>query len=87
MITTRLSSKGQVIIPKSVRVSRQWQTGQELMVLETADGILLTPKHAFATTTLDNVAGCLHTPGLSKTDTEIELAMKAAARRAWRDSD
>ena len=87
MITTRLSSKGQIIIPKSVREARQWQTGQELIVLETADGILLTPKHAFAPTTLDHVAGCLHTPGLSKTDTEIELAMKAAARRAWHDSD
>jgi len=87
MITTRLSSKGQIIIPKSVREARKWQTGQELMVVETVDGILLTPKQAFAPTTLDHVAGCLHTPGLSKTDTEIEMAMKAAARRAWRDSD
>jgi hypothetical protein len=57
------------------------------MVVETVDGILLTPKQAFAPTILDHVAGCLHTEGLSKTDTEIELAMKAAARRAWHDSD
>jgi len=57
------------------------------MVVETVDGILLTPKQAFAPTTLDQVAGCLHTEGLSKTDTDIKLAMKAAARRAWRDSD
>lgn len=87
MVTTRLSSKGQIIIPKSVRDARKWQTGQELMVLDTDDGILLTPRQAFAPTTIDQVAGCLHQQGLEKTDQEIEAAMKRAARSQWRGSD
>ncbi|MDP3518686.1 MAG: AbrB/MazE/SpoVT family DNA-binding domain-containing protein [Pseudohongiella sp.] len=87
MTTTRLSSKGQIIIPKSVRDARKWQTGQELVVVDTDEGILLTPQRAFSPTTLECVAACLHKHGVAKTEREIEAAMKKAARSAWRDRD
>jgi AbrB family looped-hinge helix DNA binding protein len=41
--TTRLSAKGQVVIPKEVRDSRQWAPGTEFTVIERPDGILLKP--------------------------------------------
>ncbi len=44
METTRLSSKGQVIIPKAVRSAHQWGVGLELEVIEMGDGVLLRPK-------------------------------------------
>jgi len=82
--TTRLSSKGQVIIPKSVRDAHQWDSGLELQVIEMGDGILLKPKAPFDSTTLDEVAGCLAFKGPAKTQQEIDAAMKKAAYEAWR---
>ena len=43
MQTTLLSSKGQVIIPKTLRDAHRWHAGTRLEVLETAEGILLKP--------------------------------------------
>jgi AbrB family looped-hinge helix DNA binding protein len=43
MQTTILSSKGQVIIPKTLRVARRWGPGTQLEVHDTPDGILLRP--------------------------------------------
>lgn len=59
MTTTKLSSKGQVVIPKHLRQSYQWEAGQDLVVIDTGNGILLKAKNPFPETTLDKVAGCL----------------------------
>jgi len=47
METTRLSSKGQVILPKSIRDAHRWQPGTEFVVEETTEGILLRPAKTF----------------------------------------
>ena len=59
MATTKLSSKGQIIIPKALREAYNWQAGLEFAVIDTGDGILLKPTPTFAATTLEQVAGCL----------------------------
>jgi AbrB family looped-hinge helix DNA binding protein len=56
METTRLSTKGQAVLPKNIRASRAWVPGAEFIVEETADGILLRPARRFPRTTLDEVA-------------------------------
>jgi AbrB family looped-hinge helix DNA binding protein len=38
---TKLSAKGQVVIPKDVRDRLHWTQGEALDVIETADGVLL----------------------------------------------
>lgn len=43
MLTTVLSSKGQIIIPKKLRVARRWGPGTQLEVHETPEGLLLRP--------------------------------------------
>ena len=43
METTRLSTKGQIVLPKNIRTSRAWVPGTEFTIEETADGILLRP--------------------------------------------
>ena len=40
---TKLSAKGQVVIPKAVRDRLHWVEGADLEVVETAGGVLLRP--------------------------------------------
>ena len=87
METTRLSSKGQVIIPKAFRSAHHWQAGLELMVIDTGDGILLKPRAPFVATALTDVAGMFKGKVQPKTDAEIQTALKRELRGKWRDRD
>ena len=60
METTRLSSKGQIILPKSVRDARQWKPGAVEAVKE---GVLLRPLKPFPRTKLEDVSGFLKYKG------------------------
>jgi AbrB family looped-hinge helix DNA binding protein len=84
METTKLSSKGQVVIPQSFRKAHGWNPGLELVVIEMEDGIFVKPKSAFKQTELSQVAGMLKDRVVPKTDAEIEVALKQTAKRAWR---
>ncbi len=86
MDTTRLSSKGQVILPKSIRAIHGWEPGAEFAVEDTPDGILLRPLSPFAATRLDEVAGSLEPlyagPALSVEDMDRGVARAFARKRA-----
>jgi AbrB family looped-hinge helix DNA binding protein len=71
METTRLSTKGQIILPKTLRVSRAWGPGTEFTVEETRDGILLRPAARFPDANLEEVAGCLRSRRRSKTAAQM----------------
>ncbi len=85
METTRLSSKGQVIIPKAIRASHRWESGLELVVIDTGDGVLLKPKAPFEESVLEDVAGCLKRPQKALSLDEIAEAVRNGVRREWRD--
>ena len=57
METTRLSTKGQIILPQNIRTSHAWGWGTEFTVEETGDGILLRPADRFPRADLEEVAG------------------------------
>ncbi len=80
MLTTKLSSKGQVIIPKEIRSRHHWETGQDLLAIETEDGILLRPISPFTKTVLKDVASCLSYSGKAKTIEEMEESIQKGAR-------
>ncbi len=63
METTKLSSKGQVVIPGSLRKSHHWESGQELVVIDVGDGILLKSAAVFEETQINDVASCLKYTG------------------------
>ena len=67
METTRLSTKGQLILPKTLRDSRAWLPGTEFRVEETPEGVLLRPVSRFPQTRLEDVVGCLEWTGKPKT--------------------
>jgi AbrB family looped-hinge helix DNA binding protein len=75
METTRLSSKGQIILPKNIRTSRAWGPGTEFTVEERGDGILLRPARRFPATDLDEVAGCLRSKRKPKTTAQMRTAV------------
>lgn len=76
MEITRLSTKGQIVLPMGVRASRAWAPGTEFTVEETTDGILLRPVATFAPATLDQVAGCLQSKRKSKSLMQIDDAVR-----------
>jgi len=57
MPTTRLSSRGQVVLPKPIREKHRWTPGQEFEVVDTDEGLLLRPRTPFPETTLEDVCG------------------------------
>lgn len=79
--TTIVSTKGQVILPKTVRESRGWTPGTRLQVTETAEGVLLRPAPQRPATSLEAVFGMLHRPGRALTIEEMDAAVAAEARR------
>jgi AbrB family looped-hinge helix DNA binding protein len=83
-LTTIVSTKGQVILPKAIRQRRHWEPGTRLVVEDTPDGVLLKPATVFAPTRPQDVAGMLAYRGPPKTLDEMDAAIiaEAARRRA-----
>ncbi|MGD9325218.1 MAG: AbrB/MazE/SpoVT family DNA-binding domain-containing protein, partial [Desulfobacterales bacterium] len=79
MQTTKLSSKGQVIIPKILRSRYKWDIGQELTVIDTGEGILLRSSRPFKKTELNEVAGVLKYSGKPVSLDDMEKAIKKGA--------
>jgi AbrB family looped-hinge helix DNA binding protein len=79
--TTRLSSKGQVILPKSVRDARQWQSGMEFAVEEFGDGVLLRPLKTFRQTRHEDVFGCLRRKGPALSLEDMDRAIEREAKK------
>ncbi len=63
MTTTRLSSRGQIVIPKSIREAHNWTAGQEFEIVDSGHTVVLRPKKPFPETTLDEVVGCANYDG------------------------
>lgn len=81
METTRLSSKGQVIIPQSIREAHKWQPGLEFNVIETDQGLLLIPRLPFKRTSLKDVKGCVGYKGPKKSLKEMEEGIAKGAKK------
>ena len=83
-LTTTVSTKGQVILPKAVREALRWHAGTRLTVESTADGVLLRPEPAFAATRPEDVFGCLagDGPPRSLADMEVGILEEARCRHA-----
>lgn len=80
-LTTTLSTKGQVILPKTIRQKRRWEAGTQLIVEDTAEGVLLKPAPAFTPTKPEDVFGSLPYRGRPKTLKQMEAGIAAEAKR------
>jgi AbrB family looped-hinge helix DNA binding protein len=78
---TRLTSKGQVVIPKAIRSQLRWRTGTQLQVEALPDGaVRLCPE---AGDPIEQAFGCL-TEGDPLADLEAEHRAEVKADERWR---
>lgn len=77
METVKLSSKGQIVIPKEIRESRHLAAGTEFIVSFIGNEIRLMPVPVFPRTRVEDVAGALAKPDrkrLTEEETEMRIA-------------
>jgi len=75
MDTTRLSSKGQLVLPKAIRDADNWAEGTEFTVERVAQGVLLRPIRALPVTRLEDVIGCAGYRGSTRSLADMEQAI------------
>ena len=80
-LTTTVSTKGQVILPKAIRQRRHWEPGTRLVIEDTPDGVLLKAAPVFAPTRPEDVAGMLAYRGPPKTLEEMDAAITTEVKR------
>ena len=80
METTRLSTKGQIILPKAVRESRHWRAGTEFSVEPVEGGVILRPLRPFPPKAVEEVMGCLKYKGKRKSVREMDQSISRGIR-------
>ena len=84
-LTTTLSTKGQVILPKAIRDQRHWPAGTKLIVEETPEGVLLKSMPVFASTDMAAVFGSLRPTGPALSIDDMNVVIAEEAKRRARD--
>lgn len=78
---TTVSTKGQIVLPKTIRQQRGWDAGTRLVVEEIAEGVLLKSAPVFAETRPEEVFGILFRKNRLKNLKAMEAGVLAEARR------
>jgi AbrB family looped-hinge helix DNA binding protein len=78
METVKLSTKGQIVIPKNIRDDLHLPPGTEFVISTTATGLTLTPTSLFPRVTAREVRGFLAKRGRTlPDDVDIKASIKA----------
>lgn len=54
METVKLSSKGQFILPKTIRDRHHWETGTEFIIIDRGEELVIKPSSVFPVTKLES---------------------------------
>jgi AbrB family looped-hinge helix DNA binding protein len=81
----RISSKGQLVLPKAVRDAHRLGPGSVVDIESTGDSIVLRPitRKVRKRYTIDEVAGFLKYKGPPVTPEDMERGIVEEARRMW----
>jgi len=86
-VRARISSKGQLVLPKAVRDAYGLTAGSEIDIETDGDKIVLTPKkkrlEGRKRYTIDEVAGFLKYDGPPVSVEDMNRAIEEEARRMW----
>lgn len=83
-LKTKVSTKGQVILPKAIRDRRGWTAGAELIVEDKPEGVLLRAASKAGTTQFEDVAGSLGPVHRVVSVEEMHQALLDEAARRYR---
>ncbi|HWM89418.1 MAG TPA: AbrB/MazE/SpoVT family DNA-binding domain-containing protein [Thermoanaerobaculia bacterium] len=78
--TVRLSTKGQLVVPKEIRQRHGWAEGMDLVLENQDDSVLFRPTRQFPETTLEDLVGCTGYKGPTKSLKEMEGGIAKGAR-------
>ena len=70
-----MSTKGQVILPKTIRDQRRWTPGTRLVVEDVPEGVILRAAPAFEPTRSEDVFGSLRSTGPAKMLEEMDAGV------------
>jgi AbrB family looped-hinge helix DNA binding protein len=78
-LRTRLSTKGQLIIPKAIRERHGWSPGDELILDDRGDSIVIRLAKPGPETTFEDLVGCARYRGPARSLEEMEEAIARGA--------
>jgi AbrB family looped-hinge helix DNA binding protein len=81
-MTTRLSTKGQLIIPKEIRDRYGWEPGVELEIEDQGDHVVVRRVESLPETSLEDLVGCAGYRGPRRSLEEMEQAIMELARES-----
>jgi AbrB family looped-hinge helix DNA binding protein len=81
-MTTRLSTKGQLIIPRAIRSRQGWRAGTEILLEDRGDHVVLRAVAAPPPTRLEDLVGCTGYRGRRRSLREMEAGIAKGARAA-----
>ncbi|HSK75333.1 MAG TPA: AbrB/MazE/SpoVT family DNA-binding domain-containing protein [Thermoanaerobaculia bacterium] len=81
-MTTRLSTKGQLIIPKEIRDRYGWEPGVELEIEDQGDHVVVRRVESLPETRLEDLVGCAGYRGPRRSLEEMEQAIMELARES-----
>lgn len=82
MVTTRLSTKGQLIIPREIRNRLGWHPGMKLLIESQGDCVVIRPLKEVPESTFEELAGCTGYDGPPRTLEEMDEAIVRGARES-----
>lgn len=82
-ITTNISTKGQVVLPKGVRDDLGWRPGDKLLVEQRPDSVVLRRAQEDTPTRYEDVAGSLGPARRKASVAEISSVSAASVRKRW----
>jgi AbrB family looped-hinge helix DNA binding protein len=80
-LTIRLSTKGQLVVPKEIRERHGWSAGSELVFEDLGDKVVLREAREVQETRLEDLIGCTGYRGPAKTLEEMEAGIARGARQ------
>lgn len=81
-MTTRLSTKGQLILPKEIRERHGWKPGTVLEVEDQGDCVVLRVSADLPQTRLEDLVGCTGYRGPRRSLEEMAAAIAEGARKS-----
>ena len=84
-LTTVISTKGQVILPKAIRDQLHWAPGTRLTVENTPEGVLLKSTPVFASCSVEALFGSMSYAGPVLSIDDMNAAIAREAERRARD--